>query len=49
MIGFYNYGVVGVHIQILQSLKIAPKQKKKKKKKKNLMRLISVGTLKFET
>lgn len=48
MIGFYNYGVVGVHIQILQSLKIAPKQKKQKKKK-NLMRLISVGTLKFET
>lgn len=34
MIGFYNYGVVGVHIQILQSLKIAPKQKKQKKKKK---------------
>lgn len=45
MIGFYNYGVVGVHIQILQSLKIAPKQKKKN----NLMRLISVETLNFET
>lgn len=48
MIGFYNYGVVGVHIQILQSLKIAPKQKKQKKKN-NLMRLISVETLNFET